>query len=52
MYVVSSDEFGLLISKINQGNKLEADIVDIINETLSVISESRAQTDINSLLNS
>ncbi len=44
-YVVSSDEFGLLISKINQVNKLEADIVDIINETLSVISESRAQTD-------
>lgn len=44
-YVVSSDEFGLLIEKINQVNKLEIDITNIINDTLELNEESRLQTE-------
>lgn len=44
-YVVSSDEFGLLIEKINQVNTLKLNVAEIIEESLSVIRESRKQTD-------
>lgn len=44
-YVVSSDEFGLLIQKINEVNHLNLTISDLIDETQTVISESRSQTE-------
>lgn len=44
-YVVSSDEFGLLISKINQIDKLNKDVIEIIEETKEVINESKTQTE-------
>ncbi len=43
-YVVSSDEFGLLVQKLNEVNKLNTDVSELIQETLSVIEESRTQT--------
>lgn len=44
-YVVSSDEFGLLIEKINKVNTLEVDITKIIEDTLELNQESRSQTE-------
>lgn len=44
-YVVSSDEFGLLIEKINKVNALEVDIAKIIEDTLELNEENRSQTE-------
>lgn len=44
-YVVSSDEFGFLIEKINTMNKLEVDISDIIEESISQTAECKNATD-------
>lgn len=44
-YVVSSDEFGLLIEKLNKVNSLEVDITKIIEDTLKLNEESRSQTE-------
>lgn len=44
-YVVSSDEFGLLISKINQIDKLEINVSELIEETLETINSSKSQTE-------
>lgn len=44
-YVISSDEFGLLIDKINQVNILKTDITKIIEDTLELNEESRLQTE-------
>ncbi len=44
-YVVSSDEFGLLIEKINQVNQLETNVDGLIQESLETIASSRLQTE-------
>ena len=44
-YVVSSDEFGFLVDKINKVNTLEVDIVKIIEDTLELNEESKFQTE-------
>lgn len=44
-YVLSSDEFGLLISKINQVDKMEVDVAKLIEDTIKEINSSKAQTE-------
>ncbi len=44
-YVVSSDEFGLLISQINKVDALEVNITKIIEDTLELNEESKAQVE-------
>lgn len=44
-YVVSSDEFGLLVEKINQSDKLNADITKTIEEANETIDACNSQTE-------
>lgn len=44
-YVVSSDEFGFLVDKINKVNTLEVNITKIIEDTLDLNEESKSQTE-------
>lgn len=45
-YVLSSDEFGILVEKINQVDRLEIDVVELIKEITVVINESNTQTEL------
>lgn len=43
-YVVSSDEFKLLIEKINQVDKMKEELVDITADALDAVDKSKTQT--------
>ncbi len=44
-YVTSSDEFKLLIEKINEVNKMKEELVDISEDALEAIRQSKEQTE-------
>lgn len=44
-YVTSSDEFRLLIEKINEVNKMKEELVDISEDALEAIRQSKEQTE-------